>query len=610
MLKKKRESFVPDKKNFSVLYFSIFCSLVFLAFCHSLADAFNLPKFIVVLLGIVCFLCYLTVKHLNMQFIPLYKNPLYLPLGLFILWQIFCLIFAINKISGITQIGLFVVCSFLIFIVPFVLKSFENILFFMKFVVSVSVLISAYGIFQHYGFDFFSWDIKNSALSSFGRRNFAGEFLVFILPWSLFVVFLTRKPQKILFIFAFLILLFHLFLTFTRASWIGFVFSMLFLLTLFFKFHIKPVFLKISIVFFVFLFIFRAQAGVFQFEPGTLNSRILIWKTSLEMIKSRPISGYGTGNFENAYYKLASEREGVLVPSNLRVDKAHNEFIEIAVENGIVGLFLFLFLIFTIYKMSWLVLKEKNNRHNEGFITAFAIASISGILVNSLASFPLQTTSGCFFFFLNCGILSRTYFVSFKQAPFEKKFNYPGIVFLCMAAMCAVIVFSFAALYSSYSLKKSKDFMRAAVSKQNPVFWLIAEMYAKNAISYNPFSIDAYYHLGKVYLVGNELEKAQNCFTKALRFNPYSEQIFLNLGIVEQRKKNYAKAEEYLLKALAINDNNPEILKTIGEFYFVTNRFEKAKYYLEKASKLAPRDTEILENLSQLIKISDNGKPD
>lgn len=600
MAEKKKESFGLNKKNLSVFYFSIFCSLVFLTFFHFLDDAFNLPKFIVALLGNVCFLCYLLVKHLNMQLIPLYKNPLYFPWGLFILWQIFCLVFAINKISGITQIGLFVICSSLIFIVPFILRSFQDTLSFMKVIVGVSVLISIYGIFQHYGFDFVSWNIKNSALSSFGRRNFAGEFLVFILPWTLFVIFSTRNLQKTLFVLGFLILVFNLFLTFTRASWIGFVFSMLLLLILIFKFQIKPVFLKISVLFFVFFIVFKAYAGIFQFEPGTLKSRILIWKTSIKMIKNRPLCGYGTGNFEIAYYKTASEKKDVFVPSNLRVDKAHNEFVEIAVENGIVGLFLFLFFIFTIYKMSWLVFREKNTHHNEKFITAFAIASISGILVNSLASFPLQTTSGCFFFFLNCGILSGTYFVSLKQEPVEKRVNIPGIVFLCMATICAVIVFSFAALYSSYSLKKSKDFIRAAVSKQNPVLWVIAEMYAKNAISFNPFSLDSYYHLGKIYLVGNELEKAQNCFLKALKFNPYSEQILVNLGIVKQRKKNFVKAEEYFLKALAVNDNNPEILKAVGKYYLETNRLDKAKYYLEKAYNLAPGDTEILEKLSHL----------
>lgn len=594
----KQKTVIPYRGNLPVLTFAIYSAFVFLVFTHCLSDNFNLPKFVVALTGIVIFLTYFAMKFLNIHLITLYKNPLYIPLGFFILWKAFCLIFATNKIAGLSEIGLFLTCSALIFIVPLILRNFEDIALFMKILVGSSIIISLYGIIQHCGLDFFQWDIKNSALSTLGRRNFAGEYLVLILPWALFVLSISKKPQKIFFALTFIALLVHLFLTFTRASWIGFAISMLVVLLALLKFRLKPDIKKIVLISFIFLTVFRVYAGVFRFEPGTVKSRIEIWKTSIELIKNRFIWGYGTGNFEVAYYRIASERQDVLIPQNLRVDKAHNEFLEIAVENGFIGLFLFIFFIFTIYKMAWRIFTSTSEKKREKFVSIFAIASISGILVNSLASFPLQTTAGCFFFFLNCGVLSRMYFTVLEQDYVEKKFSCPGVAFICMAALCAVITLSFAGLYSNYSLEKSKRIMRAVVRSANPVLWLLAEMYAKNAASYNPFNVECYFHLGKLYLVADNLESAYINFSKALRFNPFSEQILMNLGIVEQRRKNYQQAEKYLLKAFAVAKNNPEVLKALGLFYFETKNYDRAIEILEKANNLLPDDVQLLKYIA------------
>jgi len=587
-------------KNMPVTLFGLLAALVGLVCSPLLSDCFNLPKFLVALGGIIAFSCYLMMKFLNMRFVPFYQNPLYLPYGLFIIWQILCIFFATNKIAGISEISLNLVCTSLIFITPFILRKATDIVAFARILVISAALIALYGIFQHLGFDFVNWDIKNSALSTLGRRNFAGEYLVLVIPWALFCFFTAKKNTKLLFASILILLLIHLFLTFTRASWIGFIFSMLTVAIILLKIRIKPAMvLKYFAISLFLFFIVNAHAGIFKFEPGTVKSRIEIWKTSLAMIKERPIVGYGTGNFEIAYYEFAQRHPDVLVPANLRVTKAHNEFIEIAVENGIIGLLLFLFFIFTIYKMVWRIFGCKNEKHAEKFISTFAIASITGILVNSLASFPLQTTSGSFFFFLNCGILSRMYFTVCEVEATEKKFYFPGVPFVCMAVVCSYIVFAFASISASFSLDRSKKIMRSVTKTKDPVLWLVAEAYAKNSVNYNPFSIEGYFHLGKLYLVANELDKARQNFLRALKFQPYSDQTIVNLGLVEQRSKNFPLAEKYFLKAISINPSNAEWFYVIGNFYLEKKDCEQAILYFTKSLELNPNDSQTLFNLGQ-----------
>ncbi|MGC9065331.1 MAG: tetratricopeptide repeat protein [Candidatus Ratteibacteria bacterium] len=587
-------------KNMPVILFGLLAASIGLVCSPLLADCFNLPKFLFALGGVIAFFCYLMMKFLNTRLIPLYRNPLYLPFGLFVVWQFLCIFPATNKIAGISEISLHIVCACLMFIVPFILRKTTDVVRFARIIVISSALIAIYGIFQHYGFDFIRWDIKHSALSTLGRRNFAGEYLVLVIPWALFCFFTSQKKQRLVFASIFVLLMFHLFLTFTRASWIGFAFSMFTAALILLKIRIRPAMvLKYFAISMLLIFVVRANAGIFQFEPGTLKSRIEIWKTSLSMIKEQPIIGYGTGNFEIAYYKFAHSHPDVLIPANLRVTKAHNEFIEIAVENGIVGLGSFLFFIFAIYKMAYQIFVSRNERPAEKFISVFVISGITGILVNALASFPLQITPGSFFFFLNCGILSRMYFTVCQVEAIEKKFYFPGVAFICMAVICSYIVFAFCAVNASYSLNQSKKIMRTVAETKDPVLWLVAEAYAKNSVNYNPFNVEGFFHLGKLYLVANQLEQARKNFLKALEFQPYSDQTIVNLGLVEQRSTNYQMAEKYFRKAISINPSNAEWFYLTGNFYLEKKDCDKAILYFTKSLELNPDNSQALFNLGQ-----------
>jgi O-antigen ligase len=71
--------------------------------------------------------------------------------------------------------------------------------------------------------------------------------------------------------------------------------------------------------------------------------RLIIWKTTLEMIRSRPLLGYGVGGFAPVYaHEVAKQYTGwQAVP----VEDPHNQYLRVAVESGLVGLAAFFGLI-------------------------------------------------------------------------------------------------------------------------------------------------------------------------------------------------------------------------------------------------------------------------
>ena len=69
------------------------------------------------------------------------------------------------------------------------------------------------------------------------------------------------------------------------------------------------------------------------------NGRLKIWKNSIPIVKKYWLIGCGLDNFGNAYPNYGS----------IRIDKAHNVYLQIAVTNGIPALILFLGLLFIIF---------------------------------------------------------------------------------------------------------------------------------------------------------------------------------------------------------------------------------------------------------------------
>lgn len=67
-----------------------------------------------------------------------------------------------------------------------------------------------------------------------------------------------------------------------------------------------------------------------QISEGDLNNRLRIWKEGIRLIPTRPILGYGVAG----WFPAVGLRIGNVAP--------HNTFIAIAVEEGLVGLFLYL----------------------------------------------------------------------------------------------------------------------------------------------------------------------------------------------------------------------------------------------------------------------------
>ena len=133
-----------------------------------------------------------------------------------------------------------------------------------------------------------------------------------------------------------------------------------------------------------------AFTGVYNLKRGSADGRLFLWKVASGAIAEKPVFGYGLGNFAGAY---GQAQYGYFI---LGVDKkeamtadcpayAFNEFIQIGVEQGIVGLLLFLGII---------IIAVASCIRSQG--KAGILGAIVAVLVFGFTSYPLSVLPICF----------------------------------------------------------------------------------------------------------------------------------------------------------------------------------------------------------------------
>jgi O-antigen ligase len=115
----------------------------------------------------------------------------------------------------------------------------------------------------------------------------------------------------------------------------------------------------------------------------SLGMRFDWWQNSFNLIKQKPIFGHGTGSFQAVQENLI---KGINTQST---DNPHNEYLFLAVQTGLVGLFLFVALLVVQFKASF-SLQPPRRYLLQGVVVAMSV----GCLMNS---FLFDSHSGHFY---------------------------------------------------------------------------------------------------------------------------------------------------------------------------------------------------------------------
>ena len=93
---------------------------------------------------------------------------------------------------------------------------------------------------------------------------------------------------------------------------------------------------------------------------------------------------------------------------------------------------------------------------------------------------------------------------------------------------------------------------------------------------------------GMEYLEAGNLEKAEECFRRAIVINSAEKKYYNNLAVTFMRRKNFAEAHKYLEKAITLDDKYAKALGNMAiACFYIGSYMDAYKYYLraEEADK-------------------------
>lgn len=250
--------------------------------------------------------------------------------------------------------------------------------------------------------DVINYIFASRASATFDNPLILATYLALATPFCAYasVHFDKSKERKI----ARICLLFAiggLICTGSRSSYIGIGLSLLVLL-----FSNKKVFKKLfpfviilAIAVPVGLFLRYRNTSSIDFSESTKN-RFYIWQSCWDLFTKHPILGLGAGT-EPIHQELITTY-GVYNRSH-----AHNLFLEMLTEGGIIGFLFVCSLIFIIVKNIVTICKLKNKEYRK--YGMLYISSLIGFLTMSMTEFTLQSAKELMILFFVLGFTEATY---------------------------------------------------------------------------------------------------------------------------------------------------------------------------------------------------------
>lgn len=260
------------------------------------------------------------------------------------------------------------ICYMLCFYIAFVGFKFNDKVF--DYITSAVLLLSCFGIFQSLVSDDYTWTILGSnpymGQANFGNPNMFSSFLMIFLPiymvkyynsenkiwtWVLGIMFAAIVGTKtfggyITFIFVFVVLsIYFLIIGQTRKRTLSKICVLVFMFIAIFvvlnavndNAYYGEMLSNISEI--------RASSGGDVQKFG--NNRGFIWKLTLDIISKHPWLGVGPDSLGSEVRLNYMDRDDYLF-GDLFIDKAHNEYLQIAATTGIPSLIIYVIFLFTI----------------------------------------------------------------------------------------------------------------------------------------------------------------------------------------------------------------------------------------------------------------------
>jgi O-antigen polymerase len=217
--------------------------------------------------------------------------------------------------------------------------------------------------------------------------------------------------------------------THSRAAWLSVTVATVIILLI--RYNIKNRLQKllntrpkqIVFVLFAILIVSGSISSLYYFKKNSADGRLLIWKSTAQMIVEKPVWGFGFGKYEanymdyqGKYFNGKEDSEEAYLADE--INYAYNTVLKLTAELGILGLIVIGAIFYFIFRE-----KHKNNGSVDKAFTLSAKMGLLGILVFSMFSYPEHILSIKIIFITLLAIISNQSKSQFPKVMVTEQFD-------------------------------------------------------------------------------------------------------------------------------------------------------------------------------------------
>lgn len=504
-----------------------------------------------------------------------------------------------GRFNGLYTHLLWLTLFMLLVSLPFDLKRSHR---FINLFYLVVIPVAVYGLWQYFiGSAVFDLGDARRPISSIGNPVSLAAIIGVALPFVLQELIVRQDWRgRAIFLVFFLALVLVLLLTTSRGGWLGagaalmvFLYANRQLRIRFSKRLYRALFLVLVIAGLSVWLVDFAQISKLVFSYSSLGARLIYFTAALAIIKDNPIFGSGFESFRLVYpgYRSTGDIESMTL-YDITPTMVHNDYLQVAVDNGLPALLLFIVLLISAIGLMLSTMKQQPEKRN---LLIPLVAAITGFLVQAMSGWYEVSTSALFWVLLGFGVsvcLTNESGQAINNIRLTRLFMLPtlmAVIFLFYFTDCNINT-----LVLDNALRQMQVQHRSGrILEVDRISGLMDKNYQNNFYYRDQIGLIYMNRLAKYKRI-EDYQKAHSYFSKAVEDNPFSPYVATHLILLDTLalkikliRQPSAGARAEVEKLAGKDPNNPTVYEVLAKYFTELRDQEGIRKNLEMMEKVA-----------------------
>jgi len=325
--------------------------------------------------------------------------------------------------------------------------------------------------------------------------------------------------------------------------------------------------------------------STFKADQVGVNLRAVFWGAALHMVADRPLFGFGLGSYKyysHLYQGKLMEAVGPaswLRPNELETVRAHNDYVQVASELGIIGIAVLVWGLIVFWKSARVRLRHSGDAGSACLLFS-CLAALIGVAVFAATNFPFHLiTHALVFMFLLALVVDgdNAECARFNQWHLPRDRPVRIAVSIFVAAFGILFLAFLARPYAADYHVCSAGLLGSAAQRSN------AELqHLQTAVRIEPRNGSIRARLGRAYLVRGMMEEAKTEFARALQ-DYDAAWVHIDYGAACEAQGDLSDAVRHYADAVFRVPRYPVARELLVRALMKAGRYEEARSRAEEA---------------------------